>query len=161
MTVLSLTLTLTPEHLDDLEGHLARHRGAIALATLSAFDTEGLNALRYALTLQRPEAPAFWAGAATTVDALVDHVVAEIARSFPAMRVRPPEDLTDAAAIAHWAQVRAAFLACTDENGGPGVETMFYVDGEAEPMDDGELFDVYEELLFDEEGMDEDEGEWS
>lgn len=134
---------LTPAHLDDLDAALADGQAPLGIADLERWSGDDLNALRYHLSLLPLERPAVIDGASVTVDALIDRLVDALgAPETPAVRVRPWHMRG-----AELDRVRAAM---------ERPETLFYVDGEPEPMDDGLLFDSYEDALFPEAWGDED-----
>jgi hypothetical protein len=131
-------LEVDPETFGAVELRLRGHRGPIHVRRLDGFGPDELNALRYQLSLLPMDRGVHLDERALTVDALLDAVVATLGPAGRTLRMHAPDTVSED-------EVRRI----RDAMERPGA--LFYVDGQPEPCDEGLLFDMYEELLFDDE----------
>lgn len=132
-------LVITSHDADEVDEALYGHRGPVAIEGVEDFDWDDLNQVRWLLSLRDLDSPAIIESDEGTVDELIDWVVRHLAREKPGMRMRAPETLTDA----EWQRIRDRLE--------PASDFRFYLDGEAEPLDSGLLYDKYEDCIFPDE----------
>lgn len=135
---------LTPRHVADLDAlaaAMAGFRGVIGVADLGEWSSGALERLRAFLSTRDLDGTVIVGGAVGTVDGLVDHIVAILGQRLGVRVLRvhaPPRWEEDERRRVEAAMIR------------PG-EVAFYVDGEAEPMTSGLLYDRFGSWLDDDE----------
>ncbi len=126
-------LVLTATNLSAELYKLATHPGAVELRGLSGAKEPLLNSLRWGLICRGLGAGVLVDGVTMSVDALVSRIIEWMGPR--AIRFRAPSQLSTA-------EIRAIRRAMEDET------AVFYLDEEEMPLDEGALFDLYEDLLF-------------
>ncbi len=132
-------LIVTPATIDGAEVHIGRHRGVLRVSGLALFTATQRDALRYQLSLLPLEREVHVEDDILIVDQFIDHLVHSLVQAgHTAVRMHSPSATT----TAELARIRDAM-----QNEG----ALFYVDGVAEALTSDLMFDLYEELLFEDE----------